>query len=676
MTDLHDRLEGARSSLAFKAPCRVATTANITLSGEQTIDDIAVVEEGANDRPDRVLVKNQTDQTQNGIWTVSTGVWSRARDFDGNSDIVDGTRIYVHSGTVGIGEYTVTSDDPIVIDTSNIVFAVSASNLATTASEAAQAAAEAAQAAAETAETNAETAQTAAEAAQAAAEAASENPAFTYAFDNATADADPGAGEFRLDNATLASVTTIFIDNSDADGNDVSAYFDSFDDIGSSARRGHILVKGIDSADAFFVGLVTGSVVDGTGYRKISVTPLASGGTFTATENFSVVFAPAGADGSGDVVGPASATDGNLASYDGITGKLIQDSGIAAADVVVDADITNMVTASSNLTDGQIVVGSGGGKGVATIPVSSPLPPNDDFDDVTHSGFTRAEDGQANGPATFVAVLTAMRNATRFGQLAFSTVASIPSMWVRQVGSTVTSWAEVYLTGGTDVAVADGGTGRSSHTAYAVLCGGTTTTGAQQSIASVGTSGQVLTSNGAAALPTFQDAGAGGGWEDIENGSGTTVATLDIEIPAAYDLVHIRVFVRPATNNVDLNARFSQDGGSVFLSGAGDYSWATGGQQGNGTEILMGAGGGDAIGSASHKGAWFDLWFEGFGSDGIYKAMTFTGVSIKDDSDEGQQIAGGGVLIDNSNDITDVRFFFTSDDVAAYRYFVEARNFA
>jgi hypothetical protein len=54
------------------------------------------------------------------------------------------------------------------------------------------------------------------------------------------------------------------------------------------------------------------------------------------------------------------------------------------------------------------------------------------------------------------------------------------------------------------VPVADGGTGRATATAYAVLCGGTTSTGAHQSIASVGTSGQVLTSNGAGALPTFQ----------------------------------------------------------------------------------------------------------------------------------------------------------------------------
>jgi hypothetical protein len=55
--------------------------------------------------------------------------------------------------------------------------------------------------------------------------------------------------------------------------------------------------------------------------------------------------------------------------------------------------------------------------------------------------------------------------------------------------------------------VANGGTGRATNTAYAVICGGTTTGGAEQSIASVGTAGQVLTSNGAGALPTFQAAG-------------------------------------------------------------------------------------------------------------------------------------------------------------------------
>lgn len=58
------------------------------------------------------------------------------------------------------------------------------------------------------------------------------------------------------------------------------------------------------------------------------------------------------------------------------------------------------------------------------------------------------------------------------------------------------------ITTGT-VGVSVGGTGANSATAYAVQCGGTTSTGAHQSVASLGTSGQVLTSQGASALPTW-----------------------------------------------------------------------------------------------------------------------------------------------------------------------------
>ncbi|MDA4845952.1 hypothetical protein [Hoeflea poritis] len=61
-----------------------------------------------------------------------------------------------------------------------------------------------------------------------------------------------------------------------------------------------------------------------------------------------------------------------------------------------------------------------------------------------------------------------------------------------------------FSNGPDDVAVADGGTGRGSHTAYGVICGGTTATGAQQSVAGLGAAGQPLVSNGAGALPSFQ----------------------------------------------------------------------------------------------------------------------------------------------------------------------------
>lgn len=54
------------------------------------------------------------------------------------------------------------------------------------------------------------------------------------------------------------------------------------------------------------------------------------------------------------------------------------------------------------------------------------------------------------------------------------------------------------------ITVSSGGTAKNSFTPYALICGGTTSTGPFQSIASVGSLNQVLVSNGSSALPTFQ----------------------------------------------------------------------------------------------------------------------------------------------------------------------------
>src|SRR5579864_243524 len=57
------------TAIAIKAPCLVATTGNnITLSGAQTIDGVAV-----SNNSERVLVKDQTTASQNGIYIASTG---------------------------------------------------------------------------------------------------------------------------------------------------------------------------------------------------------------------------------------------------------------------------------------------------------------------------------------------------------------------------------------------------------------------------------------------------------------------------------------------------------------------------------------------------------------------------------------------------------------------------
>lgn len=118
----------------------------------------------------------------------------------------------------------------------------------------------------------------------------------TYAFSSATADADPGAGFIRFNNASLASVTTLYLDEIDAAGGTISGWLDSFDDGGSAGDRGAIALQTADGG-GFLIGRVTGSVIDGTGYRKISVTVLSSGGAFTDLEPVLVSFSRSAING-------------------------------------------------------------------------------------------------------------------------------------------------------------------------------------------------------------------------------------------------------------------------------------------------------------------------------------------------------------------------------------------
>jgi hypothetical protein len=77
-------VDSVAQGLDIKPSVRAATPAgtNITLSGTQTIDGVTLV---ANDR---VLVKNQTTTTENGIWVVSAGAWSRALDADTWNELI------------------------------------------------------------------------------------------------------------------------------------------------------------------------------------------------------------------------------------------------------------------------------------------------------------------------------------------------------------------------------------------------------------------------------------------------------------------------------------------------------------------------------------------------------------------------------------------------------------
>jgi len=91
--DLTNKLyvDAAIVGISWKQPVRTATTANITLSGAQTIDAVAVV------AGDRVLVKDQTSAAENGIYVVAAGAWSRSADADVWEELVS-AMVFVESG--------------------------------------------------------------------------------------------------------------------------------------------------------------------------------------------------------------------------------------------------------------------------------------------------------------------------------------------------------------------------------------------------------------------------------------------------------------------------------------------------------------------------------------------------------------------------------------------------
>lgn len=108
-----------------KDPVRVVTTTNITLaSAAPNVYDGVTLALG-----DRIGVVSQTNQAQNGIYTVTTlgtgvnGVWTRSTDADSSAEVTQGLSFNVIEGTSGAGSvYLLTTANPIVLNTTNLTF--------------------------------------------------------------------------------------------------------------------------------------------------------------------------------------------------------------------------------------------------------------------------------------------------------------------------------------------------------------------------------------------------------------------------------------------------------------------------------------------------------------------------------------------------------------------------
>jgi hypothetical protein len=182
--------------------------------------------------------------------------------------------------------------------------------------------------------------------------------------------------------------------------------------------------------------------------------------------------------------------------------------------------------------------------------------------------------------------------------------------------------------------VAQGGTGVTSTTAYAVQCGGTTSTGALQSIASVGTSGQVLTSNGAGALPTFQAAPGGFTAMQVFTSSGT------FTVPSGKTTVKVTV-VGGGGGGAYVSGCSNISGGTGGTSSFGAYASATGGAGGSGGNGMVSGG----------TGSGGDINFQGgYGNGypgppgGSFYGLTYGRGGSPSQTNEGYG-AGGGCSI-------------------------------
>ena len=116
-------VDSTSEGLDVKQSCKVATTANITLSGTQTIDGVSVIAD------DRVLVKDQSTASQNGIYLCKASTWQRTDDLATGVDAA-GAFTFVEQGSTNadIGFVCTSNKGSAVVGTNNLSFSTFSSS--------------------------------------------------------------------------------------------------------------------------------------------------------------------------------------------------------------------------------------------------------------------------------------------------------------------------------------------------------------------------------------------------------------------------------------------------------------------------------------------------------------------------------------------------------------------
>jgi hypothetical protein len=112
-------VDNQRKGFDIKQSVRVATIADINLTGLQTIDGVSLV------TGNRILVKNQILAYENGIYDVKTTAWSRSSDANSNDSVTTGLFVFVSEGTVNLDTgWLLTTNDTVSLGVTDLSFSL------------------------------------------------------------------------------------------------------------------------------------------------------------------------------------------------------------------------------------------------------------------------------------------------------------------------------------------------------------------------------------------------------------------------------------------------------------------------------------------------------------------------------------------------------------------------
>ena len=376
------------------------------------------------------------------------------------------------------------------------------------------------------------------------------DPGHRFLFSSSIVVADPTAGKFLFDNATLGSATKLVLSAQTAESGspNIHNFMATWDGSTSPNNKAAITIKKIGAPGVFVEGTITGAKTDHTGWIEFPFTVSGSAGTIAAGDAVSIQWSRTGDQGAsgagtGDVTGPATNSADFIPQWNGANSKALKNgfqvSTLGAALLnAASKTLHGILIGNANgdpattaaMTDGQILVGQTG---------ADPLPKTISGD----IGFTAAGVSAIAAQAVTFAKLGLSatqrllgRNTAGAGAGEELTLSAVLD-WLgatrgMQLVRGAATWASVSI-GSANTIWGSNGTDPSWQTLSALIDGAIGSTrgsilyrGASGWAARTpGTSGYVWTSAGAGADPDWQAAGGGGSVNPATNGGRLTFST-------------------------------------------------------------------------------------------------------------------------------------------------------